>query len=282
MAAGEGDAGRDLRAKLTGAMLASDMAAFKAANPGAVFEDVVRWLSPRDWLLGDGGSGSGAGRLSKRMSVQVLPGFQLSMPSAVCSTTCSRWVKQQSAGMHPARPTQSLHGRCLCSIRWLAAHRACARVRQGGMWRQMWDAAAPLAAAEQEPLMDVELEGERALHTMETAAPAAVLDQLLLVAAVAAPALLAACPAGAFPPASSRLARCAVLTLLRRAVAAVEHGLPPTPVDHQSPDQSKVLAGPACHVMEARRAGCQAPRRYGHAWSKYGGRSYSGHDWNVH
>jgi len=77
--AGEGDAGRDLRAKLTGAMLASDMAAFKAANPGAVFEDVVRWLSPRDWLLGDG-----AGRLSKRMSVQVPPGRSPTARTAVC------------------------------------------------------------------------------------------------------------------------------------------------------------------------------------------------------
>ncbi len=63
--------------------------------------------------------------------------------------------------------------------------------------------------------MDVELEGERALHHMETAAPASVLDHLLLVAAAAAPALLAACPAGAFPPAASRLARCAPLTLLQ-------------------------------------------------------------------
>ena len=83
---GEGDAGRDMRAKLTGAMLASDMAAFKAANPGAVFEDVVRWLSPRDWLPGDGDNG--AGRLSKRMSVQVLPGPPLQR-GACCSITCN-------------------------------------------------------------------------------------------------------------------------------------------------------------------------------------------------
>ena len=57
--------------------------------------------------------------------------------------------------------------------------------------------------------MDAELEGERALHHLETAAPAAVLDQLLLVAAAAAPPLLAACPAGSFPPAASQLARSA-------------------------------------------------------------------------
>ncbi len=68
--------------------------------------------------------------------------------------------------------------------------------------------------------MDVELEGERALHHMETAAPAAVLDQLLLVAAAAAPALLAACPAAAFPPAASRLARCTPLTQLQTNICA--------------------------------------------------------------
>ncbi|KAL6503631.1 hypothetical protein OROGR_025554 [Orobanche gracilis] len=30
-------------------ILASDMSAFKAANPDAVFEDFIRWHSPRDW-----------------------------------------------------------------------------------------------------------------------------------------------------------------------------------------------------------------------------------------
>jgi hypothetical protein len=71
-----------MRAKLTGAMLASDMSAFKAANPGAVFEDVVRWLSPRDWLADNGGGGGG--RLSARMSNQVSRARSLALLTACC------------------------------------------------------------------------------------------------------------------------------------------------------------------------------------------------------
>jgi len=32
------------------ACLLSDMEAFKAANPGCVLADFVRWYSPRDWI----------------------------------------------------------------------------------------------------------------------------------------------------------------------------------------------------------------------------------------
>lgn len=39
-----------LRAKIQSASLLSDMQAFKAANPGCVIEDFVRWYSPRDWI----------------------------------------------------------------------------------------------------------------------------------------------------------------------------------------------------------------------------------------
>lgn len=39
-----------VRQKLQSAQLRSDMEAFKAANPGAVLEDFVRWHSPRDWV----------------------------------------------------------------------------------------------------------------------------------------------------------------------------------------------------------------------------------------
>ncbi|KAL1332509.1 hypothetical protein AAHE18_11G032800 [Arachis hypogaea] len=65
-------------------ILTSDMSAFKAANPDAVFEDFIRWHSPGDWEEDepvDHGSSSSStalekdrwpprGRLSKRMSEQ--------------------------------------------------------------------------------------------------------------------------------------------------------------------------------------------------------------------
>ncbi|KAM0953812.1 putative Rab3 GTPase-activating protein catalytic subunit [Dioscorea sansibarensis] len=62
-------------------ILSSDMSAFKAANPDAVFEDFIRWHSPGDWESGEIESGSTGnkedpegcnwpprGRLSQRMS----------------------------------------------------------------------------------------------------------------------------------------------------------------------------------------------------------------------
>ncbi len=41
--------GAELRAKMQSASLLSDMESFKAANPGAILADFVRWHSPRDW-----------------------------------------------------------------------------------------------------------------------------------------------------------------------------------------------------------------------------------------
>ncbi|GJP82520.1 hypothetical protein CLOP_g12767 [Closterium sp. NIES-67] len=49
-ALGSTPAGRETRARMQSDVVASDMAAFKAANPGAVLEDFVRWHSPNDWL----------------------------------------------------------------------------------------------------------------------------------------------------------------------------------------------------------------------------------------
>ncbi|XP_014259581.1 rab3 GTPase-activating protein catalytic subunit [Cimex lectularius] len=65
--------GSQLRAKLMSASLLSDMESFKAANPGAVFEDFIRWCSPRDWIEEDADDefGQKKGQLSARMK---LPG----------------------------------------------------------------------------------------------------------------------------------------------------------------------------------------------------------------
>ncbi|EPS66921.1 hypothetical protein M569_07855, partial [Genlisea aurea] len=69
-------------AQLETDILISDMSSFKAANPDAVFEDFIRWYSPKDWeddndddvdILGSREDSSKSdwppnGRLSERMS----------------------------------------------------------------------------------------------------------------------------------------------------------------------------------------------------------------------
>ena len=50
------------------------MESFKAANPGCILEDFVRWYSPRDWIIEDGEekrdvNTSIQGHLSVRMQI---------------------------------------------------------------------------------------------------------------------------------------------------------------------------------------------------------------------
>ena len=53
---GDDAEGSELRAKMQSASLLSDMESFKAANPGAILGDFVRWHSPRDWIDAEDGS----------------------------------------------------------------------------------------------------------------------------------------------------------------------------------------------------------------------------------
>ncbi|KAJ2846334.1 hypothetical protein GGI22_006278, partial [Coemansia erecta] len=54
MSFGTSSEGAQQRAQLQCAELISDMESFKAANPGCVLADFVRWHSPRDWIVPDG------------------------------------------------------------------------------------------------------------------------------------------------------------------------------------------------------------------------------------
>ncbi|CAG5912367.1 unnamed protein product [Menidia menidia] len=65
--------GTHLRARMQSACLLSDMESFKAANPGCVLEDFVRWYSPRDYIEEEVADGKGkpvlTGELSARMKI---------------------------------------------------------------------------------------------------------------------------------------------------------------------------------------------------------------------
>lgn len=56
-------------------MFGSDMQAFKAANPGCVFGDFIRWYSPNDWTWED----------TDADAAKVVP---TSETGSVCSSFC--------------------------------------------------------------------------------------------------------------------------------------------------------------------------------------------------
>ncbi|CAH2011007.1 unnamed protein product [Acanthoscelides obtectus] len=62
----------ELRARIMSASLLSDMESFKAANPGSIVEDFIRWYSPRDWIEEEELDewGQKKGHLSPRMLIE--------------------------------------------------------------------------------------------------------------------------------------------------------------------------------------------------------------------
>jgi hypothetical protein len=92
---------------------------------------------------------------------------------------------------------------------------------QGNAWQQLWAAAAPVPAARQRPLFDPQLEGERALHFLETLPPPALFSELLAVGFSAAVQLLQAAGQAAELPA----VRCQLDCLVAAAGPELQQGV---------------------------------------------------------
>ena len=103
-----------------------DMQAFKAANPGSVLSDFVRWYSPSDWIEG----GPGEGRLSVRMS------------------------------------------------------------EEGNMWTELFGKAKAVPAEDQNPLFDMEYNGDLVVDALCEIAPSDLFEQLFIVAVILRHAIL--------------------------------------------------------------------------------------------
>ena len=130
---GDDDEGRAARQRIQSDSLVSDMSAFKAANPRAVFEDFVRWHSPKDWIVSGAGeeqTDESSGRLSDRMR------------------------------------------------------------RDGNTWLELWTRAPRVPAHKQHPLFDPIVEGEKAMHYLETIPATALFDVAARCACAATAAIL--------------------------------------------------------------------------------------------
>lgn len=122
--------------------LLSDMQAFKAANPGCILEDFVRWYSPPDWRE-DPDSGLN----------------HVTSSEASIGGTATEGTGTEARGYLSAR-MQS----------------------KGNLWQELWASARPIPAVRQSPLFDEELAGESTLDALENIPPCEVYKQLFTAA----------------------------------------------------------------------------------------------------
>eukprot|EP00850_Spirogloea_muscicola_P019718 SM000197S05461 [mRNA] locus=s197:123078:130234:+ [translate_table: standard] len=103
---GNSTSAKETRARIQSGMLASDMAAFKAANPGAVLADFVRWHSPRDWVVReDEGHGQSEAPSSAADLAAWPPAGQLSARMEESSNLWREvWDKAEAAPAFKQRP----------------------------------------------------------------------------------------------------------------------------------------------------------------------------------
>lgn len=124
--------------------LLSDMASFKAANHGAVFEDFVRWYGNPENPLNEEVSGETARRALE---------YRAKLPPEEAKTLALEEASEAIA--------------ILMSLR--------------AFWEDTWEEAEPCPAFEQEPLFDPYSTAEMVLHSFETIHPALLLNQVLAV-----------------------------------------------------------------------------------------------------
>ena len=174
----------EARARMQAGEVISDMAAFKAANPGCGFEDFVRWFSPNDWIVDDSDAAeTGGGGEDPAMT-----------------TPRDAWQDRKDrpdddAASSPAVPLVEAGSETVVGLP--ATGRLSQRMKEpGNLWHSLWteDITAAKPAAAQDPLFDYVAEAERVLHYLETVPPLSLLIQIVLAQGCAVSAFFASSP----------------------------------------------------------------------------------------
>ncbi len=134
-----------VRERFHSSQLLCDMQAFKAANPGAILADFIRWYSPNDWI----------------------PARPVT-DSVIVDVDVSEELVKLGITEQMVRNARNVVGFKL-SPRMDA---------DGGIWKTLWEGAEPLAADEQQPLFDAVGEAETTLSALDAMAPFDVASEL--------------------------------------------------------------------------------------------------------
>ncbi|XP_074627593.1 rab3 GTPase-activating protein catalytic subunit-like isoform X2 [Acropora palmata] len=187
--------GARVRAQMQSASLLSDMEAFKAANPGCLLEDFVRWYSPFDWILGP----------ETQEEIEELERLKNNAEKASeePSTPVAATVSEASFGEGwdteeieiadedlVSKDAKSLMNEAKAGnldqlqapAKWREEGHLSLRMRiPGNMWVEVWQSARPVPVRRQKRLFDETKEAEKVLHFLAGMKPAEVAFQLFPV-----------------------------------------------------------------------------------------------------
>ncbi|MES1909905.1 MAG: hypothetical protein MHM6MM_002588 [Cercozoa sp. M6MM] len=149
------------------AQLGSDVAAFKAANPGAVFADFVRWYSPKDW------------HPEEEVEVQ-----DTDLPKHLWRSICPRG--SLSARMVPETTSVSTTADTSDTD-----DGAVEVDDDDNLWHRVWKSTEPCQVAKQTPLFDAQREGEKTLRKLADLTPLQLFNELARTVPVVAMRALA-------------------------------------------------------------------------------------------
>lgn len=150
-----------VRAQMQSASLISDMEAFKAANPGSILEDFVRWYSPNDWIPGPETEDEKA-ELAKYVSEHNVEkkkaeGWEFELEDELDDSLLDEMTGEGAE---------------------VEGHLSLRMRVPGNAWKEMWGSARAIPVRRQKRLFDDTKEAEKVLHFLSNLRPCEIALQI--------------------------------------------------------------------------------------------------------
>jgi len=178
-----------IRARMQSASLLSDMQAFKAANPGCVLEDFVRWYSPADWIEQSEEKAQLHTKYVKEMWRKAKETSRSEPKESNDDDGRDEDQTQQGSETPKSQDKDADVDDIEKTIRYwtlddtegVVGHLSQRMQIPNNLWRQVWQEAQPMPILEQKLLFDHLREGEKVLHLLEAITPSAFMEQIVSV-----------------------------------------------------------------------------------------------------
>jgi len=180
---GRSEGGSKYLAQMQSGSLFSDVQAFKAANPGCIFEDFVRWYSPNDWIPGRETLREKED-LAKLRSEYQKEHERAELKEVVGSEEIDGWDLDADDQINESDLMEiDASFEEANQPKWIDEGHLSVRMRiPGNIWLETWQTAKAVSARRQKRLFDDTKEAEKVLHFLANLKPSEIAIQLFPVA----------------------------------------------------------------------------------------------------